>query len=337
MASEVGVTNPPTTAVHATGEPTIDQRVSVVIPCHASERWPYLVEAVASVQAQTPRPVAIVVAVDNNPALFDRAKRELRDVTVVANTFARGAAGTRNTGVMHTTTPFVALLDDDARARPGWLAALIEPFEDPKVVGTGGRVCANWEGGRPNWFPRELLWAVGVSHQRMATSRVTLTRNVWALSMAVRRNVFEEVDGFQENFTKIGRRSKPEDTDLCLRMAHVSGGAWAYVTDAVVDHHVPHQRATLGYVLVRSYEEGRGKVGVARRQGGFADLDLERQYLIAIAPRAVLVGILDTLRGHGLGGLARAGVMVCCVAAAGIGALVEALHPAARPAHGGDA
>ena len=37
--------------------------------------------------------------------------------------------------------------------------------------------------------------------------------------MLVKRSAFELVDGFREDFGKIGNRSLPEDTDLCLRIA----------------------------------------------------------------------------------------------------------------------
>jgi GT2 family glycosyltransferase len=116
----------------------VDRRVGVVIPCQAQLRWPQLVERVASVQAQRPAPATVVVAVDSNPDLLARAHRELTGVTVVPDRFARGAAGTRNSGASHADTSFVALLDDDARARPGWLARLVAPSEGGDVVGTAG-------------------------------------------------------------------------------------------------------------------------------------------------------------------------------------------------------
>src|SRR5689334_13853510 len=122
-----------------------DQRVSVVIPCHTERRWDHLVTAVHSVLAQSVSPVEIVVVVDHNPKMYARAQRELDGVTVLENRFQRGASGTRNTGVFHTDTPVIALLDGDSRAHPGGLARLIAPFGDPRVVGTGGAIDPAWE------------------------------------------------------------------------------------------------------------------------------------------------------------------------------------------------
>jgi GT2 family glycosyltransferase len=284
-----------------------------------------VVAAVASAQAQQPAPASVVVAVDNNPDLLARARRELTGVMVVPNRFARGAAGTRNSGVFHTDTPFVALLDDDARARPAWLDRLLEPFEDPDVVGTGSAAVPDWQRARPRWFPDELLWTVGASLAAMPTSPAR-TRNVWSLAMAVRRSSFEAVGGFQVDFTKVGTRSRPEDTDLCLRMGR-AGGRWIYVPDAVVDHVVPNSRARLGYLLTRCYHEGRGKISIARRHRGHRDLDVEFRYLGRTLPRTVGRELVGVVRDRDASGLARAGVVVAAVAAAALGGAVEVLSP----------
>jgi glucosyl-dolichyl phosphate glucuronosyltransferase len=313
----------------------VDPRVSVVIPCHSQPRWPQLVAAVESVRAQRPAPAGVVVAVDNNPDLLSRARRELTGVTVTRNEFARGAAGTRNTGVLLTDTEFVALLDDDARARPGWLAGLLAPFEDRDVVGTGGTAVPDWQATRPRWFPDELLWTVGASPAD-APSVPAPARNVWSVAMAVRRTSFEAVGGFRVDFTKVGTRSRPEDTDLCLRMGR-AGGRWVYVPDAVVDHLVPPGRARLRYVLTRSYHEGRGKISIARWHRGRRDLDVEWRYLGRTLPRAVGRELAGTLRGGDPSGLARAAVVVGAVAAAALGGAVEAVAGGGRTSPGGGA
>jgi cellulose synthase/poly-beta-1,6-N-acetylglucosamine synthase-like glycosyltransferase len=303
----------------------VDERVSVVIPSHSLKRWPLLRNAVGSIRAQLPRPVEILVVVDHNEELYQLARRELTGVTVLPNRFARGVSGNRNTGAFHTTTPIVALLDDDARARPGWLASLLEPFDDPTVVGTGAMAVADWESARPNWFPDELLWTVGSSFADAPLISAQM-RNVWALAMAVRRDAFEAVGGFHPEFAKIGERSRPEDTDLCLRMSHASGGRWIYVPGAVVDHLVPRERATIRYLITRCYDEGRGKVCMGRRHRGSVDLGPEWLYLRRTLPRAVGRGLAQTLRGDGLTGLAQSASVLGAFAAAAVGGAVEAMH-----------
>jgi GT2 family glycosyltransferase len=296
--------------------------VSVVIPCHADREWPSVRAAVASLRAQSLPPAEILLVVDHNPGLYDRARRELSGVTVLANRRWPGASGTRNTGAFETLTPLVAFLDGDAYPQAGWLAALVAPFEDRTVVGTGGAIRPGWQRPRPGWFPDEFLWTVGGSYPGLPTSNGPV-RNVWSASMAVRRDAFASVGGFRDGFGKRGNRSRPEDTDLCLRMGR--GGRWIYTPGAVIDHPVEPAHASFGYFLRRCYAEGRGKVQLARLLDGRRSLGSERDYLRRTVPRAVLRGLLDGLRGHGAAHAARAGVMLAGVAAAAAGGAVESL------------
>lgn len=296
--------------------------VSVIIPCHDERRWPQLIAAVGSAHEQVPSPAEVVVSVDGNDSLLARARKHLVGVTVLANQYARGASGNRNTAARHTRTPLIAMLDDDARARPGWLAALVRPFADPAVVGTGGRTVPAWAGGRPSWFPDEFLWVVGASFAG-GPERAGPVRNVWSLNMAVRREVFEDVGGFRETFGKVGARAQPEDTELCLRMAEAAGGGWRFAPDAVVEHAVSPERARFGYFLTRCWSEGRGKVALARIAASPNRLGSEQDYLRRTLPRAVLRDVAGAVRGNGGTRLVRAGATVAGIGAAALGGMVE--------------
>ncbi|MDQ7905783.1 glycosyltransferase family 2 protein [Phytohabitans sp. ZYX-F-186] len=295
--------------------------VSVVIPTHDERRWARLVATVRSVREQSPAPAKVVVAVDHNPELLARVRRELPGVTAVGNEHARGVSGTRNTGVAHTGTPVVALLDDDTVAHPGWLAGLVRPFADPRVVGTGGAIMPGWQ-RRPDWFPDALLWAVGASETGVSPIPATV-RNVWSGSMAVRREVFTAVGGFRVGFGKVGGRSRPEDTELCLRMSRHTGGHWVHVPLARVDHSIPDGTVSLRYLLRRCYHEGRGKVEMSRLLGGRDSLSSEREYLRRTVPLAVGRDLAGAVRGTERHGLARAGTVVAGLAAAAAGGAVE--------------
>jgi glucosyl-dolichyl phosphate glucuronosyltransferase len=303
----------------------VDARVkvcdtTVVMATYDQRRWPLLTAAVESVLAEPDQPRRIVVAVDQDQELCDRVRATWPDVTVVLNTGERGASATRNTGAALAETPFIAFIDDDIRVREGWLSRLLEPFADPHAVGTGGGVVADWPTGRPPWFPAEFNWVVGASFRGMPTTQSPV-RNVWAENMAVRSEVFRAVGGFRTDFGKVGFRSSPEDTDLCIRMAaHAAGACWVYVPEALAEHHVPAARTTFAYFLERSYLEGRGKAEMARLLGRQEKLQNERDYIRKILPSSVAAG-LWAAAGHGkLSGLLRAGAIVAGILAAGVGA-----------------
>jgi hypothetical protein len=143
--------------------------------------------------------------------------------------------------------------------------------------------------------------------------------------MVVRRGAFEAVGGFREGFGKIGDRARPEDTDLCVRMSRASGGRWMYVPSAVIDHPVPVERGTFGFFLARCFNEGRGKVEMARLLGSEPSLDSEQEYLRRTVPRAVVRDLAGALRGRGVYHAARAGAAVAGVLAAGVGGAVESM------------
>jgi hypothetical protein len=290
---------------------------SVVIAAFSSERWEYLQDAVASVAAQTRQPLETIVVIDHNPDLLARARRELAgQVVVIPNTAARGASGARNTGVAYGRSEVIAFLDDDARASSTWLERLLVHFADPGVVGVGGRLDPLWATAMPRWFPGEFGWTIGASYVGMP-QRTARVRNVWASNMAVRRTAFEAVGGFREDFGKVGTVSRPEDTDLCLRL---SSGAWLYDPASAVGHWVPAQRTSFRYFLVRCFNEGRGKAGLAALNGTGTSISQERGYAVRVLPRAVVRGLRDAAHGDGTGALRGAAIMAgLSVAVAGFG------------------
>src|SRR4051794_22310907 len=176
-------------------------RVAVVVAAYDTARWPDTVAALRSLQAQTRAADEIVLVIDHNPELLERARAHFPEFQVIANQRAQGASGTRNTGVAHSTADVVAFLDDDAVAEPQWLEELLTVLERPDAVGVGGRLLPLWPVARPSWFPEEFFWVIGASYRGMPED-VAPVRNVWSGSMALRRSDFDAVGGFREGFGK---------------------------------------------------------------------------------------------------------------------------------------
>ncbi|MBO3736987.1 glycosyltransferase [Actinoplanes flavus] len=305
-------------------EPNSSSDVSIVIPTHSEKRWASLSRTIASAQAQTYPAAEVVVVVDHNPEMADRVKLTFPGTTVLENAYARGASGNRNTGAFHTRTPFIAFLDDDTVASSDWLAHQLAPFADPTVVGTGGGIIPAWAGPRPSWMPDELLWTVGVSYTGMPT-RTAPIRNVWSANMIVRRDAFLAVGGFRTGFGKLGDQNRPEDTELCLRMSAAAGGRWMYVPHATIDHEVPADRSTFGFLIRRCYAEGRGKVQMSGLMPKDQELGAEKDYLRRTLPRAVGRNLTRAMTGRGAAHALQAMAVVAAVLAAAWGGGVETL------------
>jgi cellulose synthase/poly-beta-1,6-N-acetylglucosamine synthase-like glycosyltransferase len=215
----------------------------------------------------------------------------------------------------------LAFLDDDAIASPNWLESLLQHFKDPKVVGAGGRLEPLWKTRRPQWFPQEFDWALGCSYMGMPES-ATVVRNVFSNAMAIRRQAFDAVGGFRDDFGKIGSWSRPEDTDLCLRAAGCGGGTWIYEPNAIVGHQVPAERTTLSYFLRRCYYEGQGKATLASMNGISESTSTEWQYTRYVLPHGIIRGLRETARGDA-SGVARSFAIIAGTSFAVVGFLTD--------------
>ncbi|MEP6762296.1 MAG: glycosyltransferase [Sporichthyaceae bacterium] len=301
--------------------------VSVVIAAHTEERWHELVRAVSSALGQTRRPLEVIVTIDHNPALLARVRDSVPGITAVLNEGSDGASGTRNAGAAVASGDVLAFLDDDAVADLDRLERLLPPLDQRDVVGVGGFVRPLWTGRAPRWFPPEFLWVVGASYRGLPEFG-GVVRNVWSENMAVRRTDFVAVGGFREGFGKTGTVSRPEDTDLCIRLAR-DGRTWWYAPDARIGHSVPAGRSSPRFYLRRCWMEGRGKAQLASLLAGDAvvptradELRTERVHALRTLPRGVARELVNAARGDGWGAV-RALAIVAGLLAAALGLVAE--------------
>lgn len=296
--------------------------VSVIIAAFADERWGDLVEAVDSVSGQSHPAQETIVVIDHNGRLFLRATAEFAGVRVLENALVHGASGARNTGVAASTSDVVVFMDDDATADPHWLKHLITPFERSAVIGVGGRLEPAWSTRRPRWFAPEFDWVVGGSYRGMP-ERVTPIRNVWSGNMAIRREVFDAIGGFRVGFGKTGARSRPEDTDLCLRAGAVHEGTyWVFQPAALAHHKVPASREQFRFFVRRCFAEGQGKADLGALVDRTTAMSSEKSYARTVLPRGVVIGLGEAIRGDPMGA-ARSGVILLGLAAATAGLASE--------------
>ena len=281
-------------------EPHGDLGVTVVICCYTERRWEQTCAAVKSALGQDPEPAQLLVVVDSNPALAARARRELTRVTVLENDGPQGLSGARNTGLRAATQPITVFLDDDAEARPGWIAALVQPYTRGNVVATGGNVHPLWPELPPRWMPPEFYWVVGCSYLGLPDS-VSEVRNPIGANMSMLTRSALDAGGFDAKMGRQGANTRGcEETELAIRLtARQPGSAVMYVPDAAVDHHVAPERLRLSYFLRRCWDEGRSKADVVRLAGSGSGLERERRHAALIIPAAMLRELARLLTGDG--------------------------------------
>ena len=292
---------------------------SVVICAYTLDRWSDTVAAVESARGQEPGPREVVLVIDHNDALLARARAEIPATLVVPNTGTRGLSGARNTGVAAASGEIVAFLDDDAAAEAGWLAALVAPFADPLVTGTGGGAVPIWTAPRPAWFPDEFGWVVGCSYRGLPVVQ-TPVRNPIGCNMAFRRAALVEAGGFRSEVGRVGTLPAGcEETELSIRLGELRpDGRIMFEPRARVRHRVSPDRSRWAYFRSRCYHEGRSKAIVSALRGRRSGLSSEFRYSLVVLPTGVLRSLGSVLRGD-RSGVARAGAIVAGLAITTVG------------------
>ncbi len=133
-------------------------RVAVVVPAYGRPRA--LEQAVRSLFAQDLDPrLYEVVVVDSTPdrsndALLERLREEAPCDYRVLWKEPEGPGPSRNAGVAHTRSPFVAFMDSDCRAHPSWLRQGLAAFDEGVGI-VQGKTLPDPDGelGVFTWYP----------------------------------------------------------------------------------------------------------------------------------------------------------------------------------------
>ena len=209
-------------------------------------------------------PALEIIVVDNGST--DGSRDLLRDryrsrVTLLESPINLGFAGGNNLGIRAAQGSYVALLNNDAVARPGWIAALVAAAEADARVG----MCAS------KVFVMEadgVLDSAGLlrSADGIGRGRGRLERDGETYSQAgealipsacaalYRRAMLDEIGLFDEDFF-----AYCEDSDLGLR-GRLAGWTCRYVPDAVVHH--AYSRSTSPYSAFKAFHVERNRCWV---------------------------------------------------------------------------
>jgi GT2 family glycosyltransferase len=186
-----------------------------------------------------------VILVDNGSTdgSADMAEREF-PFKVIRNRENRGFCAANNQGIEAAGGEFIALLNNDAEAEPGWLVALWRACTSAPNVGMAASKILVWEDPRLIDKAGHLIFPDGQNRGRGsgAADNGQYDREeevLWPDGSAAlyRKAMLDQIGGFDEDFFAYG-----DDAELGLR-ARIAGWRCIYTPHAVARH---HRSATLG-------------------------------------------------------------------------------------------
>jgi GT2 family glycosyltransferase len=223
----------------------VKRRVSIIIPTR--DRVGLLRKCIASLERTVDFAFAELLVIDNGSVeadthayLCELATRPYARVIACPGAF--NFSKINNSAVAHATGDLLLFLNNDTQASaPGWLESMIEHAQRHEVGAVGCRLL--YPGRRRRiQHAGVVLGMRGVAghahrHRRSSDSnfygpnRVTNYSAVTAACMMMRRELFEEVGGFDEKFAVAFN-----DVDLCLRLRQL-GLQIVYTPYATLIHH----------------------------------------------------------------------------------------------------
>lgn len=210
--------------------------VSVVVA--TCGEWKFLKHCLESICQQNYRPFEVIV-IDNgsDKDIVHVVKETFPEIHVIRTDQNLGFAGGYNVGLGAAKGDYIAIINDDAVASPGWLSAMVRLAESDKELGAIGSIIS--DGNNP-----QLLDSCGIgmsldgmSRQMMRGEKPPILnrpKEVLAVSGCAcmfRSLALEQVGLFDEDFF-----AYCEDTDLGLRLRW-AGWKAAIAPDATVTHY----------------------------------------------------------------------------------------------------
>jgi glycosyltransferase involved in cell wall biosynthesis len=240
--------------------------LSIAIAITTYRRPRLLARLLESIRLQEAEPALAsslhVVVVDNDAAaparaLVDKARQGFPFPLHYSVEPVRSISLARNHGVriaLGLGARFVAFIDDDEEASPGWIAELARVQRECRGDVVWGRVVPRLPEGTPPWVARGGFFDRGSYPTGM---RMTVAETANALVSA---HLLSALEGpFDPRFGISGGG----DSHFFRRVVD-AGGSIVWAHDAVVWETVPVERANARWILRRAFRNGNGSVYVER-------------------------------------------------------------------------
>jgi len=202
--------------------------VSLIIPTYNREEL--LIQTVRDALAQTYTPLEIIV-VDQSARHETETEKFLRSVSsriLYLRESVPSLSRARNIGGRRATGPLLIFVDDDVSLPPDFVAQHVSGYRSGAVAAQGRIVESAKLNHKPAWLDFKNRSTGGNNYPFAGVTNVLTGCN-----MSVLKRVFEDLNGFDERFTKLALN---EDTDFGYRL-YRAGHKIVYLPEAWLKHH----------------------------------------------------------------------------------------------------
>ncbi|MGH9343695.1 MAG: glycosyltransferase [Terriglobia bacterium] len=179
-----------------------------------------------------------------------------------------GPAAARNHGAREAAGDIIIFTDDDCEPAPGWLDAMLKPFDDPEIVGVKGAYRT-----RQRPLIARFVQAEYEDRYRLMARSAEIDF-IDTYSAAFRRERFLEMNGYDTDFPV----ACAEDIELSYRMS-ARGWKMKFVPDAIVFHQHPE---SLAWYLKKKFKFAFWRVLAVRKNPSKAVKDSHTPQLMKL-------------------------------------------------------
>ncbi len=207
------------------GEPSVSV---VVLNYNGKEHLAPCLESLQAIEYARDRLELVVLDNASTDGSCELVRSEFPDVRVIESETNRGFAGGNNLAARAVGGEYVVFLNNDMAVEPGFVSGLIEAVQSRPEVASAAAKILNWDGsafdfcgGILNFAGHAAQVGFGEPFDEDAYNDVTSTAFACGGAMIVRRDVFLDLGGFDEDYFIYF-----EDVDLGWRL-------WLYGWDVV--------------------------------------------------------------------------------------------------------
>lgn len=240
-------------------------RVSVIVPTYSMARYDDFCECVDSILGQTYEDIEIVVVVDGNEEVLERARSDYGSVTnvvIYGSDADVGPISRANMGAVQASGELLVLTDDDAVPESDWIEVLVDAYQRHDAIAVGGRIEPEWVAGEASYIPEEFYFLIGATHRGFPNEEREV-RNTFGANLGFDRDMYLRLGGIKQGGIDPSQ-VQGRETEFCARMQQTYGKGVIYTPDAVVRHKIYDYRTELGWLIRRAFWQGYSKRALAK-------------------------------------------------------------------------